>query len=165
MFSGFMVNAWIVASIVAVVAGLVGFFVVLRGAAFVAHAIPNGSFAGAAGAALVGAGTLLGLAVFSLLGAVGIGLLGRRGRHDVATALGLVAMLGTGALFVDVGQAYAPAIYSLLFGEVLGVSRSELVPTAALAGACALGVALLWRRLLLSPRSSHSSSSSRSRRR
>ena len=50
MFSGFMVNAWIAATIVAVVAGVVGFFIVLRGSAFVAHAIPNGAFAGAAGA-------------------------------------------------------------------------------------------------------------------
>ena len=50
MFSGFMVNAWEVANIVAVVAGAVGFFTVLRGSAFEAHAIPNGSFAGAAGA-------------------------------------------------------------------------------------------------------------------
>src|SRR5579862_7210211 len=121
-----MINAWTVGSIVAAVAGLVGFFVVMRGAAFVAHAIPNGSFAGAAGASLVGVGTLGGLAVFSLLGAVGIGLLGRRGRHDVATALGLVTMLALGALFVSVTSAYAPAIYSLLFGEVLGVSSSEL---------------------------------------
>ena len=53
MFSGFMTNAWIVATIVAVIAGVVGFFVVLRGDAFPAHAIPNGAFAGAAGAALV----------------------------------------------------------------------------------------------------------------
>ena len=50
MFSGFMENAWIIGSIVAVVAGVVGFFVVLRGAAFPAHAIPNGAFAGAAAA-------------------------------------------------------------------------------------------------------------------
>ena len=42
MFSGFMENAWIIGSIVAVVAGVVGFFVVMRGAAFSAHAIPNG---------------------------------------------------------------------------------------------------------------------------
>ena len=145
-----MVNAWIIATIVAVVAGLVGFFVVIRGAAFVAHAIPNGSFAGAAGASLVGAGTLVGLGVFSLLGAVGIGLLGRRGRQDVATALGLVAMLATGALFVHVSAAYAPEIYSLLFGEILGVSSSALAPTAALAGACAVAIALLWRPLMLS---------------
>ncbi len=47
MFSGFMANAWEVGTIVAIVAGVVGFFVVLRGAAFPAHAIPNGAFAGA----------------------------------------------------------------------------------------------------------------------
>ena len=54
MFSGFMINAWTTATIVAVVGGVVGFFVVLRGSAFPAHAIPNGAFAGAAGANLIG---------------------------------------------------------------------------------------------------------------
>ena len=116
MFSSFMVNAWIVATIVAVAAGAVGFFVVTRGASFVAHALPNGSFAGAAGAALVGVDTLIGLAVFALLGALGIGLLGRRGRHDVATALVLVLMLALGALFLSLSSQYAPEVYSLLFG-------------------------------------------------
>ena len=94
MFSGFMINAWEVASIVAVVAGVVGFFIVLRGSAFVAHAVPNGSFAGAAGASLIGVNTIIGLGVFSLLGALGIGALSRRGRHDAVTALTLVLMLG-----------------------------------------------------------------------
>jgi len=150
VFSGFMVNAWTVASIVAVVAGLVGFFVVLRGSAFVAHAIPNGSFAGAAGASLVGVNTILGFGVFALLGALGIGLLGRRGRHDVATALTLVVMLGLGALFVSLNVEYAPEVYSLLFGEILGVSTSQLVPTAALAVLCAVVIALLYRPLILS---------------
>ena len=150
MFSGFMVNAWTVASIVAVVAGLVGFFVVLRGSAFVAHAIPNGSFAGAAGASLVGVNTILGFGVFALLGALGIGLLGRRGRHDVATALTLVVMLGLGALFVSLNVEYAPEVYSLLFGEILGVSTSQLVPTAALAVLCVVVIALLYRPLILS---------------
>src|ERR1700758_367579 len=106
VFSGFMVNAWMVGSIVALVAGLVGFFTVLRGSAFAAHAIPNGSFAGAAGAVLVGVNTLVGLGVFSLLGALGIGVLGRRGRHDVVTALALVMMLGLGSLFVSLNVEY-----------------------------------------------------------
>ena len=83
------------------VAGVVGFFVVLRGSAFAAHAIPNGAFAGAAGANLIGLDPLLGLAMFSLLAALGIGSLGRRGRHDVATALALVMMLALGALFLS----------------------------------------------------------------
>jgi zinc/manganese transport system permease protein len=145
-----MVNAWTVASVVAVVAGLVGFFVVLRGSAFVAHAIPNGSFAGAAGASLVGVNTILGFGVFALLGALGIGLLGRRGRHDVATALMLVVMLGLGALFVSLNVEYAPEVYSLLFGEILGVSASQLVPTAVLAVLCVVVIALLYRPLMLS---------------
>ena len=145
-----MVNAWIVAVVVAVVGGLVGFFVVLRGSAFVAHALPNGSFAGAAGAALVGINTLIGLAAFALLGAVGIGWLGRRGRHDVATALVLVTMLALGSLFLSLSSQYAPEVESLLFGEVLGISSTELVPTIALAAVCLLALAVLYRPLLLS---------------
>jgi zinc/manganese transport system permease protein len=150
MFSGFMVNAWIVATIVAVVGGVVGFFVVLRGSAFVAHAVPNGSFAGAAAANLIGVNAIAGLAVFSLGGALGIGLLGRRGRHDVATALTLVFMLGLGALFLAFSSQYAAGIYSLLFGEVLGISANELAPTTGLAAACLVALIGLYRPLLLS---------------
>jgi len=145
-----MVNAWIVASIVAVVAGVVGFFTVLRGSAFVAHAIPNGSFTGAAGASLLGASTLVGLGVFSLAGALGIGVLSRRGRHDVATALALVMMLALGALFLSLSEEYAPEVYSLLFGEVLGIAGNQIAPTAILGGVCILAVAVLYRPLMLS---------------
>lgn len=150
MFSGFMVNAWIVATVVAVVGGAVGFFIVLRGAAFAAHAVPNGSFAGAAAATLIGVNTLIGLGVFSLGGAVGIGLLGRRGRPDVATALTLVFMLGLGALFLSFSVEYAPETYSLLFGEVLGIGANQLAPTLALSLVSLAALALLYRPLLLS---------------
>ncbi|MDQ6806783.1 MAG: metal ABC transporter permease [Actinomycetota bacterium] len=150
MFSGLMINAWTEATIVAVVAGVVGFFTVLRGAAFVAHAVPNGAFAGAAGASLLGISTIIGLGVFSLFGALGIGVLGRRGRHDAVTALALVFMLGLGALFLSMSVEYAPEIYSLLFGEVLGISSTELVPTAALAVVCIGAVIVLYRPLMLS---------------
>jgi zinc/manganese transport system permease protein len=150
MFSGFMIHAWTVATIVAVVAGLVGFFVVLRGSAFVAHAIPNGSFAGAAAASLVGINTLIGFGVFAFFGAFSISALGHRGRHDVATALTLVLMLGLGALFVTLSVEYTPEVYSLLFGEILGVSISQLIPTAGLAVVCVIAIALLYRPLMLS---------------
>jgi zinc/manganese transport system permease protein len=149
MLSGFMVNAWIVATIVAVVAGAVGFFVVLRGSAFVADALPTGSFAGAAGASLAGVNTLVGLGVFSLLGALGIAWLGRRSRQDVATALALVMMLGLGALFLSFSVEYAPEIYSLLFGEVLGVSLNEIAPVALLGAVCVAALAAIYRPLLL----------------
>ncbi len=149
MFTPLMLNTWIASSVVAVVAGTIGFFVVLRGSAFVAHAIPNGAFAGAAGASLIGASTILGLGVFSLLGALSIGLLGRRGRHDVVTGLSLVLMLGLGSLFLSFSVEYAPEIYSLLFGEVLGIARSELWPIAGLGVICLVAVAFFFRPLLL----------------
>lgn len=150
MLSGFMVNAWVVAGIVAVVAGAVGFFVVLRGSAFVADALPTGAFAGAAGASLIGVNTLVGLGAFSVLGALGIGWLGRRSRHDVATALTLVMMLGLGALFLSFSSQYAPEIYSLLFGEVLGISSNEIAPVAVLGAVTVAALILIYRPLLLS---------------
>lgn len=150
MFAGFMMNAWTVATIVAPVAGVVGFFVVLRGSAFPAHAIPKGAFAGAAGAALLGVSSLLGLAVFSLVGALGIGTLGRRGRRDVATALALVMMLALGSAFLSRTTEYEPQIYSLLFGEVLGVSSTELLPVVGLGAVCVIAIIVLYRPLLLS---------------
>ena len=150
MFSGFMTNTWAVASIVAVVAGVVGFFVVLRGSAFAADALPTGAFAGAAGAGLIGVNTLVGLVVFSLLGALGIGWLGRRARHDVAVALALVAMLGLGALFLSFTTEYEPEISSLLFGEVLGISVNEIGPVAVLGAVCIAAIMVMYRPLMLS---------------
>jgi zinc/manganese transport system permease protein len=149
MFAGFMMNAWIIATIVAVIAGVVGFFVVVRGSAFAAHAIPNGAFAGAAGANLVGLSPLLGLGVFSVAAALAIGALSRRGRHDVVTALALVMMLALGALFLSQSTEYEPEIYALLFGEVLGVSVAQILPVALLAGTCLLAMLVLYRPLML----------------
>jgi len=145
-----MTNTWLVATIVAVVAGCVGFFTVLRGSAFVAHSVPEGAFAGAAGASLLGLNTIVGLAVFAIGGALGIGWLGRRGRHDVVTALALVVMLGMGALFLSLSVEYAPEMFSLLFGEVLGVSSSQLLPTAVLGVVCVGAIVALYRPLMLS---------------
>jgi zinc/manganese transport system permease protein len=150
MFSGLMLTAWESASIVAVVAGVVGFFIVLRGSAFAAHALPNGAFAGAAGASLIGVDAIAGLAVFSILGALTIAGLGRRARHDVATALVIVLMLGLGSLFLSMTTEYAPQIYSLLFGEVLGVSSSELVPIGVIGVVAIAAIFLMYRPLMFS---------------
>lgn len=149
MFADYMLNTWKIATIVAVVAPVVGFFVVLRGSVFVAHAVPEAAFAGAAGATLLALNTVLGLGVFALGAALAIGMLGRRGRHDVATALALVLMLGLGSLFLSWSSEYSFEVYSLLFGEVLGVSNNAIAITAALGGLCLIAVAVLYRPLLL----------------
>jgi zinc/manganese transport system permease protein len=149
MFSEFLINTWITASIVAVVAGLVGFFVVLRGASFLAHALPHGAFAGAAGASLLGLDPILGMGVFALGGALAVSTLGRRGRADVVIALSLVVMLGFGALFLSLGGQYSAEVFALLFGQILGVSSAEVVPIVALGVLCIVAILVAYRPLLL----------------
>jgi len=150
MFSSFMLNTWVAGTAVAVIAGVAGFFAVLRGSTFAAHAIPNGAFAGAAGATLLGLNPFAGLAAFSVAGALGIAALSRRARSDVATALTFVMMLGVGALFVSWSTQYAQEAYSLLFGEVFGVSAGEVLPIVVLGGVSVVAIVVMFRPLLLS---------------
>ena len=150
MFTGVMVNTWIAATVVAVIAGVTGFFAVLRGSTFAAHAIPNGAFAGAAGASLLGLNPFAGLAVFSVAGALGIAGLSRRSRPDVATALTFVMMLGIGALFVSWSSQYAQEAYSLLFGEVFGVSTDEVLPILGIGALSIAAIIVMFRPLMLS---------------
>jgi zinc/manganese transport system permease protein len=148
MFSDFLINTWITASVVAVVAGLVGFFVVLRGSSFLAHALPHGAFAGAAGATLLGVDPIVGMGVFAVAGAVTVSTLGRRGRNDVVIALSLVVMLAFGALFLSLGNQYSAEVFALLFGQILGVSSAEVVPIVLLGVLCVAVVVLAYRPLL-----------------
>jgi len=149
MFSSFMMNSWIVASMVAIVAGLVGFFVVLRGATFAAHALPLGTFPGEA-ASLLGVNQLFGLAGAAILGVAGISLLARRQRNEVATALTLITLLGLGTLFLSLSSQYAQGVYALLFGEVLGIGADQVLPVALISLAALSAILLLFRPLLLS---------------
>ncbi len=150
MFDAYMINTWLGGTLVAVVAGVVGFFVVIRGSSFAAHALPLSAFPGAAAASLLGIDPLIGLLVFSALGILGISQLTRLGRSDIATALTLAMLLGLGALFLSRTTEYFQAIYALLFGEILGISRAALGTVAALGAVCLIAVAVLFRPLLLS---------------
>jgi len=146
----YMQNALVTGTVVAVLAALVGVFVVLRGVSFAAHTLAQVGFAGAAGAVLIGVDPLWGLLVFAVAGAVGVGVLGT-GEHgrDAVTALILVAALGTGALFLALNNSYATAAFGLLFGSIVGISRAQLWETVACAVACLLALAVLYRPLLL----------------
>jgi zinc/manganese transport system permease protein len=116
---------------VALLAACVGYFVILRGAAFATHALSQIGFAGAAGAVLLGLEPIVGLIAFSLLGALGLGALSGRSRSsDVITALVLVTALGTGALFLALQPNYASNVFALLFGTIVGVDRAQVAITA-----------------------------------
>ncbi len=121
-----MINTWIAGTAIAFVAAFVGFFVVARRSAFAAHALPLGAFPGAAAANLMGINPLIGLLIFVGIGVFLLRQLVRMGRRDVGTGLVLVLFLGMGALLLSMTREYAPAVFSLLFGEVLGVSESRV---------------------------------------
>jgi zinc/manganese transport system permease protein len=150
LFSDFMTNTWITASVVAIIAGGVGFFVVLRGSSFLAHALPHGAFAGAAGATLIGMDPILGMGIFAVGGALAVTTLGRRGRSDVVIALSLVVMLAFGALFLSLGSQYSSEVFALLFGQILGVSSAEVLPIVVLGALSAVAIITGYRPLLLS---------------
>ncbi|MCB8875625.1 metal ABC transporter permease [Acidisoma silvae] len=149
MFASYMINGWIMATIIAVVAGAVGLFVVLRGMSFAAHALPLGAFPGAAAANLLGISELWGLIGFSGLGVIGITQLAQRQRRDVATALMLMALLGLGTLFLSLSGHYAQGVYALLFGQLVSVSRAEIWPVLALGILIIAALGLGFRPLLL----------------
>ena len=144
-----MRNAFAAAAVVALVAGLVGSFLVLRGQTFAGHALAHVGFTGATGAVLVGAAPLWGLVLVTVVGGVGMGLLGERlQQRDVAIGVVLAASLGLGLLFLHFFTAYAGQATALLFGNVLGVDAATLQVLLSLGVACLASLAAIARPLL-----------------
>jgi zinc/manganese transport system permease protein len=126
----FMVHAFEAGTIVAVVAGSIGYFVVLRSSSFAAHALSHIGFAGATGAVVLGLNPIFGLLAFTLGSGIAIGALGNRLRgRDVTIGIVLAWTLGLGVLFISLYTGYATEAYALLFGEILGISSNDVVVT------------------------------------
>jgi zinc/manganese transport system permease protein len=145
----FMQHAFEAGTIVAIIAGITGYFVVLRRSAFVAHAFSEIGFAGAAGAVLIGIAPIFGLLLGSTAGGLAIAALGRRATNrDTQIGIVLAFTLGLGVLFISLYTGYATEAYSILFGEILGISSSDVLLTFFF-GLVILGaVALVYRPLL-----------------
>lgn len=127
----FMQNALLAGTLVAIIAGVVGYFMVIRGQSFAGHSLANVGFAGATGAALVGASPILGLFVAGVLAALGIQVLGLGARqtrqNDIAVGAIFTASLALGYLFLHLStSAYGNAIYDVLFGNPLGISDGDV---------------------------------------
>jgi zinc/manganese transport system permease protein len=139
----FMRSAFAASGIVAVLAGLVGFFLVLRGQTFAGHALSHVGFTGATGAVLFGLSPLAGLVGFTVIAGFAMGALGERlSQRDVAIGMMLSLALGLGLLFLHFYTSYASQAAALLFGNVLGVDDQSLIALAVLAivSFAALGV-------------------------
>jgi zinc/manganese transport system permease protein len=127
----FMQNAYLAGTLVALVAGVMGYFMVLRSQSFAGHSLANVGFAGATGAVLFGIPPIVGLFLAGVLAAVGIQALnltaGRSRQSDVAVGAVFNASLALGFLFIFLATAeYAANVYNVLFGNVLGINDSDV---------------------------------------
>jgi len=147
----FMVHAFEAGTIVAIIAGAIGYFVVLRGSAFAAHALSHIGFAGATGAVVLGISPVFGLLAFTLVSGATIGALGNRLRsRDVTIGIVLAWTLGLGVLFISLYRGYATEAYALLFGEILGISATDVVITLVAGIVTIAGLLVIYRPLLFS---------------
>jgi zinc/manganese transport system permease protein len=138
-------------AVAAVVSGAIGVFVVVRGMSFAVHALGELGFPCAAGALVVGIDPVLGVIGGSLLVGLLLGLLSLRGRErDSAIGAVLAFGLGLGVLFLSLYQGYATEATALLFGDILGVSDSQLRTLVVVAAVVLLGLEVLYRPLFFS---------------
>jgi len=146
----FMRNALIAGSFVGLACGLVGYFVVLRAQVFAGDALSHVAFTGALAAAVLGLNILAGLYAATILGGIGMGLLGDKARADDVTIGSLFAWtLGLGVLFLAIfttehSAGNGTAGVRVLFGSIFGLSGSDVriaVVLALLASAAVLAIA------------------------
>ena len=129
----FFARALVGGALVAVICGVVGTWVVIRGMAFLGEAIGHGMLPGVALATVLGLPLLLGAAASAVAMSAAIGALQRRGRLSYDTSIGLlfVAMLSVGVIIVSHSRSFATDATALLFGDILAIRPADIVVLAA----------------------------------
>lgn len=147
----FMQRALLEIIIVGVLCGLVGSFVVLRGLAFIGDALVHAVFPGVVLASILGWNIMIGAFVFGALTALGIGLLGRNRRvgHDTAIGVIFAAFFALGIVLLSRQQGFRQDLNALLFGNILGVSREDILISLIVAVLVSAVLLVLLKELLL----------------
>jgi zinc/manganese transport system permease protein len=149
-----MRNAFLAGTAIAVVSGLVGYFVVLRAQVFSGDALSHVAFTGAFAALAIGIDARIGLFGACVAVGVGLGLLGNRGRaDDVVVGTVFMWVLGLGVLFLSIyttssATANSAANANVLFGSIFGLSGAQARLAALIAVGLAGGVLAIARPLL-----------------
>lgn len=147
----FIQHALLTGTCVAIVSAVVGYFLVSRGLTFAGHALSHIGFAGAAGAVLLGLSPLAGLLVFTIGASVGITLMTQEVRErDLAIGIMLTFALGLGILFLSLYAGFAERVYAILFGDILGISQTDVIVTAIFSLLTIFVLLALFRPLLFS---------------
>jgi len=145
---GLVQNSILAAAVLGIVGGLIGVFVMQRDMAFAVHGISELSFAGAAGALLLGLNVVAGSLVGSLIAAILIGVLGAKAR-DRNSIIGVLMPfgLGLGILFLALYPGRSANKFGLLTGQIIAVDTPQLGLLIAIAVVVLVGLLAVWRPL------------------
>ena len=148
----FMQHAFIAGTLIAVICGIVSFFVVLRKAIFAAHSFGHTSLTGASGVILIGLSAMSGQLIANVLAAIIIGLLGDKvKKNDLAVGIVLTFFLGLSAYFLYLYRTgYSGSIMSIFFGNILMVSSTQIMVLFIMACIIIITLAMIARALFLS---------------
>ncbi|MDF7637021.1 metal ABC transporter permease [Leuconostocaceae bacterium ESL0958] len=131
--AAFMQHAFLAGTLVSLVAGVVGTFVVARSYNYLTHSLSEIAFAGAAFGFLLGWPALVGMVLLTFLAALSIGSLeNTKIRQDNVTSAISALAIGLGILFLALGHTASTAATGILFGSVLGISTTDLWVLAAM---------------------------------
>lgn len=147
----FMQRGLLAAILVGIICAVIGCYVVLRSMAFLGDALAHAILPGVAVAYLIGGNLLIGALAAAVLVALSIGFLSRRGDLKEDTAIGILfsAALALGVALISSIRTYAVDLSHILFGDVLGVTPTDLWLTAGL-GVVVIGlVAFFYRPFLV----------------
>jgi len=148
----FMVRALIGSTLVGLVCSVVGVYVVLRNLSFIGDGLAHATFAGLVIAFLLKMNIYAGGLIFAILTALGIGVVSRRSAVSLDTSIGVLftAAFALGVLLLSQIHGYVIDLQDLLFGNVLGIDRADLVFIAVLALAVLATVFAFYKELLFS---------------
>lgn len=147
----FMQRALAAGVLAAITTSVVGTWVILRGLAFMGDALAHGVLPGIAVALLLDLHPMAGAAVAAVIMVGAISAVHRMTRLSEDTAIGLlfVGMLALGVVLISRSGSFAVDLVAILFGDVLGTSRGDLVVQGVAAAVALGGVALFYRPLLV----------------
>ena len=139
----FLPKALIVATLSSLTCGIVGTHVVLRGMAFIGHAVAHAVFPGLAIAFVLLGSLVLGGATAGVATAVIVALLAQRGRlkEDSLIGVSFLAAFAIGIVVISRAPGYAGSLESFLFGSITGIPDRDVV-TAAIATAVLVALSL-----------------------
>ena len=146
----YMQRAFVAALIVGTLCSTIGVYVVLRKLAFIGDGIAHASFAGVVVAYIRGLDYYVGAAIVAIVTALGIGFVNRRGNVSLDTAIGVLftGAFALGVFLMSRLQNYAVDLQSFLFGNILAVSKGDLILIVALSALVVVSMVLLYRPLL-----------------